>query len=76
MPTASTSKPGISRLPTAGGSRIPVVGGTRIPSLGGRSAVVGKAPAKEMRRWERSGDWCCRKSRLIPRLGRFYERLL
>ncbi|CAE6409191.1 unnamed protein product, partial [Rhizoctonia solani] len=47
MPTASTSKPGISRLPTAGGSRIPIAGGTRIPSIGGRSAVAGKALAKE-----------------------------
>ncbi|EUC55407.1 hypothetical protein RSOL_114830, partial [Rhizoctonia solani AG-3 Rhs1AP] len=47
MPAASTSKPGMSRLPTVGGSRIPIVGGTRIPALGGKSALTGKALAKE-----------------------------
>ncbi|CUA74016.1 Mucin-4 [Rhizoctonia solani] len=47
MPTASTSKPGMSRLPTAGGSRIPVAGGTRIPVPGGKSTMATKALAKE-----------------------------
>jgi hypothetical protein len=48
MPTASTSKPGMSRIPKPGGSRIPTVGGSKIPSLGGRGVMGAKAPAAEV----------------------------